>query len=119
MHSFQKVLKEFHLRVSISFGIGGGGGIHYKSWRANLMLVRVGTVHGAHVELTDCIRNGSWYITQNTGLIKDLHLLTNCTEQSPSSEAESHSANQEIPPSFYITLRFMTVFTRASHGFLS
>jgi hypothetical protein len=40
------------------------------------------------------------------------------TEQSPSWEANSHSASQEIP-AFYVTWRFITVFTTARHQSLS
>jgi hypothetical protein len=36
-------------------------------------------------------------------------------EQSPSWEANSHSASQEIPR-FYGARRFITVFTRAATG---
>jgi hypothetical protein len=36
-------------------------------------------------------------------------------EPSPSWEANSHSASQEILPTFYVTRKFITVFTRTQH----
>jgi len=44
--------------------------------------------------------------------------LTNSMEPSPSREAHSHSASQEIP-CFYWTQRFITMFKTAHHWFLS
>jgi hypothetical protein len=45
--------------------------------------------------------------------------VTDTMEQSPSWEANSPSASQEIPRLFFATQRFITVFTRARHQSLS
>jgi hypothetical protein len=46
------------------------------------------------------------------GLEENRNDLTNYMEQSPSWEADSHSASQEFP-GFYITRNFIIVFTEA------
>jgi hypothetical protein len=43
---------------------------------------------------------------------------TNSMERSPSWEANSHSASQDIPR-FYGTRKFITMFTRSCHGCLT
>jgi len=59
----------------------------------------------------DSLRGGS-------GLFQDIILRDNPMKQSPSSEANSHPASQEIHR-VYETGRFITVFTKARHWPLS
>jgi hypothetical protein len=69
-----------------------------------------GTAISALCEGTEMVQVntfGSNSLYLNIGLA-----FTNCMEQSPYWEADSHSASQEIP-TFYGTPRFITVFTTA------
>jgi len=51
-------------------------------------------------------------------VVSQMNPIHNSVEQSPSWEADNHSAIQQIPP-FYATGSFIAVFTRALHWSLS